>query len=143
MHGSGGLSCGSAGNRRRIRPREEPRMTVEIEGLSPKELDSLIAKARKRKQTLQKRPPAGQVRKSLAALAKKQGYTLAELFGGGTGTGRKAAEKPRKARAKAGKVAPKYRHPETGTTWTGRGIPPKWLAAELAQGRSRDDFLIR
>lgn len=26
------------------------------------------------------------------------------------------------------KVAPKYRHPETGATWTGRGKPPAWIA---------------
>jgi DNA-binding protein H-NS len=24
-------------------------------------------------------------------------------------------------------VAPKYRHPETGATWTGRGRPPAWV----------------
>jgi len=119
-------------------------MTVELEGLSPKELDALISKARQRKQKLQKRPPASQVRKSITLLAKKQGYTLAELFGGAAAGGRKpaAASKPRKSRTKGSKVAPKYRHPETGATWTGRGIPPKWLAAELAQGRTREEFLI-
>lgn len=120
-------------------------MAIELEGLSPKELDTLISKARQRKQKLQKRPPAGQVRKMLALAAKKQGYTLAELFGAATTGGRKpaAATKSRKPRSKSGgKVAPKYRHPESGATWTGRGIPPKWLAAELAQGRSREEFLI-
>lgn len=119
-------------------------MAIELEGLSPKELDTLISKARQRKQKLQKRPPAGQVRKALALAAKKQGYTLAELFGAASTRGRKpaAAAKPRKPRTKGGKVAPKYRHPESGATWTGRGIPPKWLAAELAQGRSREEFLI-
>lgn len=25
------------------------------------------------------------------------------------------------------KVAPKYRNPETGETWTGRGKPPSWI----------------
>ena len=36
------------------------------------------------------------------------------------------------------KVAPKYRDPATGQTWTGRGKPPKWI-----QGKNRDDFLIQ
>ncbi len=26
------------------------------------------------------------------------------------------------------KVAPKYKNPETGETWTGRGKAPKWIA---------------
>jgi len=29
---------------------------------------------------------------------------------------------------KDGKIAVKYRNPETGQTWTGRGIKPKWIA---------------
>jgi len=36
------------------------------------------------------------------------------------------------------KVAPKYRDPVSGKTWTGRGMPPRWL-----DGQNRDDFLIR
>jgi DNA-binding protein H-NS len=35
------------------------------------------------------------------------------------------------------KVAPKYRDPETGKTWTGRGVAPKWIA-----GKDREAFLI-
>lgn len=27
------------------------------------------------------------------------------------------------------KVAPKYKNPETGDTWTGRGKAPKWIAS--------------
>jgi DNA-binding protein H-NS len=40
-------------------------------------------------------------------------------------------------------VPPKYRHPETGDTWTGRGKPPRWIAAAEAQGASREEFLIQ
>ena len=36
------------------------------------------------------------------------------------------------------KVAPKYRNPETGDTWTGRGKAPKWIAGE----ENRDKFAI-
>jgi DNA-binding protein H-NS len=35
------------------------------------------------------------------------------------------------------KVAPKYRNPATGQTWTGRGKPPKWI-----QNESREQFAI-
>lgn len=34
-------------------------------------------------------------------------------------------------------VAPKYRNPETGATWTGRGKPPLWIA-----DKNRGDYLI-
>jgi DNA-binding protein H-NS len=34
-------------------------------------------------------------------------------------------------------VAPKYRDPATGKTWSGRGKQPTWLA-----GKVRDTFLI-
>ncbi len=40
-------------------------------------------------------------------------------------------------KGKGQKVAPKYRDPETGKTWTGRGVAPKWIA-----GKDREAFLI-
>ena len=43
-----------------------------------------------------------------------------------------------KAKATRGSVDPKYRDPETGQTWTGRGKPPKWI-----QDQNRDMFLIK
>jgi DNA-binding protein H-NS len=46
-------------------------------------------------------------------------------------------KKEKKEKQPATKVAPKYKDPETGATWTGRGISPKWLA-----GKSKADFLI-
>lgn len=39
-------------------------------------------------------------------------------------------------------VQPKYRHPQTGETWSGRGKPPRWLAAEERGGARRDQFAI-
>lgn len=38
------------------------------------------------------------------------------------------------------KVPPKYRHPRSGETWTGRGGVAGWLAKEIAAGRKREDF---
>lgn len=46
------------------------------------------------------------------------------------------------SRVKGIKVPPKYRHPKTGETWTGRGGVAGWLAKEIATGRKREDFLI-
>ena len=44
----------------------------------------------------------------------------------------------RGARSSAGsKVAPKYKNPETGETWTGRGKAPKWI-----QDQARSKFEI-
>lgn len=40
-------------------------------------------------------------------------------------------------------VAPKYRHPETKETWSGRGKVPRWLSAAEAAGASRESFLIQ
>jgi DNA-binding protein H-NS len=57
------------------------------------------------------------------------GITLAEL-GGGRGKSAKVG------RPRAG-VAPKYRDPDSGSTWSGRGKPPRWIA-----GQDREKFLI-
>lgn len=40
-------------------------------------------------------------------------------------------------------VAPKYRDPVTGKTWTGRGKSPLWLTEAERQGKTRDSFLIK
>lgn len=48
-----------------------------------------------------------------------------------------------KAGARAGaKVAIKYRNTDTGDTWSGRGLQPKWLKAALASGRKISDFAV-
>ena len=58
------------------------------------------------------------------------GISLSELGGGRGAKGAKAT------RPRAG-VAPKYRDPESGSTWSGRGKPPRWIT-----GQDRDNFLI-
>ena len=60
---------------------------------------------------------------------------LAQIGGDGRG-GRKAGS------VKGMKVAPKYRHPKTGETWSGRGGVAGWLAKEIKAGKKREDFLI-
>ena len=66
----------------------------------------------------------GQVRQMVSEV----GLTERDVFpsgrrSGGTRTG--------------GKVAPKYRDPATGQTWTGRGKAPKWI-----DGKDRSKYLI-
>ncbi|MGN6513685.1 MAG: H-NS histone family protein [Lysobacteraceae bacterium] len=118
-------------------------MSIDINRLSPKELDVLINQAKKRKTTLSKRKPIAAVRKKVRALAESEGYSIAELFGGASAT---KAAKPRAGAAgrKLGKVPAKYRNPANPKeTWTGRGKQPRWLATETAKGRKLDEFLIK
>jgi DNA-binding protein H-NS len=122
-------------------------MSIDLAGLSPKELDALIHQAKKRKTTLSKRKPIAVVRKKVRALAQAEGYSIAELFGGANATtAAKAPAKPRTTTAgrKLGKVAVKYRNPANPKeTWTGRGKQPRWLATETAKGRKLDEFLVK
>ncbi|MCJ0826668.1 H-NS histone family protein [Luteimonas sp. 50] len=117
-------------------------MSIDLSKLSTRELDALIAKAKKRKATLGKRKPIATVRGKLTQLAKAEGYTIAELFGTRDVAATPRA-KPAKAGRKLGKVAPKYRNPDNAAqTWSGRGMQPKWLAEQVRRGRSPADFLI-
>jgi DNA-binding protein H-NS len=59
-------------------------------------------------------------------LSKLGGYTGAKKARGGS----RAA------------VAPKYRDPETGATWAGRGLKPRWLTAAIKSGKSLESFAI-
>jgi DNA-binding protein H-NS len=51
----------------------------------------------------------------------------------------KAPKAPKKATTP---VAAKFRGPN-GETWSGRGLTPKWLAALVAQGQSKEAFAIQ
>src|SRR5205085_7911707 len=116
---------------------------VDVNSLSVRELDQLIAQAKERKTTLSKRKPIALVRSKLAQLAKAEGYTVAELFGPGVAPTQAAKSDSAKRAPKGkptGKVPPKYRNPANPSeTWAGRGQQPKWLAAETAKGRPLDE----
>jgi DNA-binding protein H-NS len=66
------------------------------------------------------------------ALVDEYQLTAADIF-----TGSKTKKTAKTGNKTASKVAAKYKNPETGATWTGRGITPKWLA-----GKNKADFLI-
>jgi DNA-binding protein H-NS len=118
-------------------------MSIDLSRLSAKELDNLISKARSRMAALKKRKPIATVRGKLTALAKAEGYTIAELFGSAAAATSPAPRKAATRGKSTGKVAPKYRNPDNPKeTWTGRGMQPRWLAAQVRRGKSPTDFLI-
>ncbi|MEO7251747.1 MAG: H-NS histone family protein [Arenimonas sp.] len=123
-------------------------MTIKLDGLSARELEALIAQAHLRKKKLAKRKPLAVVRQRLAALAKAEGYSLAEIFAGAPAAASKTvagkAKKVTRASTNKGvKVAAKFRNPaRPEQTWAGRGQQPKWLAAEVAKGKTLSDFAI-
>ena len=125
-------------------------MSVNIDGLSTKELAELISRANQRKKVLAKRKPANQVRAAVAKFLKSVGWTFDELYGKGgakPAAAPSSAPKPARKTTKGrvlGKVAPKYRNPANPKeTWAGRGKQPKWLAAETSKGKKLEDFLIK
>ena len=71
------------------------------------------------------------------ALMAEHGLTAADVQG-------QASAKRGKGQGPATgtKVAPKFKHPETGATWTGRGLKPRWMTEALANGKALEDFAI-
>jgi DNA-binding protein H-NS len=69
----------------------------------------------------------------IRSLMSEHGLTMADLGN------RAPAAAPRKP---SPKVPPKYRHPDTGDTWSGRGLQPNWLKSALAGGAKIEDFKV-
>ena len=81
---------------------------------------------------------AGELKRQLSSLTGTDGGKRRKP-GTDVGNGRR----PRKgSKLRGRKIAPKYRHPKTGETWSGRGAMAGWLKAELKAGKKRDSFLI-
>lgn len=120
-------------------------MSIDLSGLSAKELGALIKNAKKQQTIVAKRPAITKVRAQLTKLAKANGYTLEEVAGVAAPTRSRATKAaPAKAVRKLGKVAPKYRNPANPKeTWTGRGKQPRWLAAYTTKGKKLEEFLIK
>ena len=79
----------------------------------------------------------------VTALMKRLGVSIADLQATDK-TAKKLGRKTGKKSANAGKtVAVKYRHPESGLTWSGRGVAPRWLAGEIASGKAKEEFLVQ
>ena len=87
----------------------------------------------------------------VVAIARDSGIDLADLVASSTRKPRAssaAAKAPvvrinKKATAKRGKVAPKYRNPaDAEQTWTGRGKQPVWVREHLENGGTLDSITI-
>ena len=119
-----------------------PRMTYEAIQKQLAKLQAQAAKMESAQGAAKKKSVA-----KVVALMKKLGISIEDLKEAEPVKPAKAGRKPStKKTPRAGnrsKVAAKYRHPETGATWTGRGLPPKWLADEIAAGKSKEQFLIQ
>jgi DNA-binding protein H-NS len=70
------------------------------------QLEKLIAEAHRKE--------AGAALERVREAVAEFGFTPEDVFGKRRGSTRRAA-------------APKYRNPETGETWSGRGRAPRWL----------------
>ena len=107
-------------------------------------LEKEMAKLQKKIQTLQakeRKPKIAAIVRSMreyditpeeiaAAFSRKPAGRTAAAVSRKTGTTQKRV------------IAPKYRHPETQATWTGRGKAPRWITDAEAAGTPRDRFLI-
>jgi len=100
-------------------------------------LDRQAAELEKRLAQARKEERSGVVTQ-IKSLMAEHGLTIADLEVRGRSTG---GAKERTSTA-GRTVAPKYKDPASGQTWTGRGLQPKWLAAALADGKKIEDFAI-
>jgi DNA-binding protein H-NS len=122
--------------------------------LTKAQIEKQIAKLKAQAHSLEKADKAKKDKaiQSVLTLMKKLGVDAGDLTQPSKSpkqAGKKAAERksPKKSLSKAGKpstkVAPKYRDPLTGTTWSGRGRTPVWLASQLSLGRDKQEFLLQ
>ncbi|WP_401745832.1 H-NS histone family protein [Stenotrophomonas muris] len=122
-------------------------MTIDVSGLSAKELKALIAQAEKQQTKVLTRPKAAAMRAKINQYVKDHGYTIEELYGAVSTASSETSKRPsgRRPRKSAGsKVAPKYRNPgNPNETWSGRGRQPRWLAALVQKGKEPSEFLIK
>ena len=81
-----------------------------------------------------------EARKQVQEIASKLGISVQDLM---AGAGGKSGKGPKVPKAAGPKVAAKYRNPEDGKEWTGRGRQPKWIEAAVAGGKKLEDFAIK
>lgn len=78
------------------------------------------------------------------ALMEAKGVTL-EMLGGRKARAPRTPKAPKEANGthptKGSKVKAKYQGPD-GVTWSGRGLKPNWLRAELMKGAKLEDFAV-
>lgn len=110
-------------------------MAINLENLSPAELQTLIKNAEAQMDAARKNHIQS-VRTQIDALLSRSGLAIDEVYPRRGGKASKAA-KPA--------VGPKYRNPENPTqTWSGRGKRPQWFNDALKKrGVTAESLLIK
>lgn len=108
-------------------------MAVKLDGLSPKELQTLITQAQSRMESARAEHIQG-VKAKIDTLLKAEGLQLSEVYAGRGG----------KRGKRAGAGIPKYRNPaDPSQTWTGHGKKPTWFQQALKKsGVTAESLLI-
>ena len=109
----------------------ESKPPVDLDRLTVPELTALIEAAQAKRQEKM----AGAKEALLAEFRDKAaelGLSLTALM-----SSSQPAPERKQRRTKGEKAAPKYRNPETGDTWTGRGREPRWI-----KGQNREEFAV-
>ncbi|GAB3788116.1 H-NS histone family protein [Dyella agri] len=110
-------------------------MAINLDSLSPSELQALIKSAEAQMDSARKNH-IKEARAKIDAVLASAGLTLSEVYptrGGGKGV-----------KGPKGTVAPKYRNPENpAQTWSGRGKHPVWFNEALKKkGVTAESLLI-
>src|ERR671917_922253 len=116
---------------------------VDLDGMTAQQLTALIAAAEAKRR--EKREGAvSALRAEMERKAAELGISAGDLFAQTVRQETTWQRTPgRRSRSDAGaKRAAKFRNPETGEEWSGRGRPPRWLAALEAEGRSRQELAV-
>lgn len=111
-----------------------------LETLSVSDLDEVIAAAEQRREA-KRDSGRKELMEEFKARAAALGLSLGELVSGSPAAARGAEERsPPRGRPPTRSPAVKFRNPETGETWSGRGRTPRWLTRAEHEGRSREEF---
>lgn len=114
-----------------------------LESLTVADLEKVITAAEQQREA-RRESGKKELVEEFRAKAEALGMSLDELLGSSAQAGRPAgkAHQPRKGAPTASPPV-KYRNPDTGETWSGRGRMPKWIALAEEQGRKREEFAPR
>lgn len=111
-----------------------------LENLTVGDLEKVIAAAEQQRES-RRESGKRELVEEFKAKAEALGLSLDELLAGSVEASRPAGKTRQSQRnTPTARPAAKYRDPETGVTWSGRGRMPKWLALAEQQGHSRDEF---
>ena len=117
---------------------------VDLDGMTAQQLTALIAAAEAKLQEKREGAKAA-LRAEVGRRAAELGLSAGDLFAQtarqettGQGTRRR---RPRSDAGARRAVAVRYRGPN-GEEWSGRGRTPRWLVAQEAEGRNREEFAV-